>query len=192
MNATAGVQYLRARPRLIKGIQLVLLVLTVGFCVWAVRDQWSKAGPLLANASPAYLALSLAVVGLYYLVFILGWIRMLDAWGIEISYRVGLQAEMVSMLAKYLPGGVWTPAARAVALRRYAGVTDTPTFVRGLYRSQAVWLLVGLGGAYAISRSSVRFVEWVTLPAYLFTLAVLALTLVIGKGGGTAASSRAR
>jgi len=26
MNATAGVQYLRARPRLIKGIQLVLLV----------------------------------------------------------------------------------------------------------------------------------------------------------------------
>ena len=118
MNATAGVQYLRARPRLIKGIQLVLVVLTIGFCIWAVRDQWSKAGPLLSNASPAYLALSLAVVALYYLVFILGWIRMLDAWDIHISYRVGLQAEMVSMLAKYLPGGVWTPAARAVALRR--------------------------------------------------------------------------
>ncbi|HEV7640892.1 MAG TPA: hypothetical protein VGO39_08510, partial [Gaiellaceae bacterium] len=83
MNATAGVQYLRARPRLVKGIQLVLLVLTVGFCAWAVRDQWSKAGPLLSHASPAYLALSLAVVTLYYLVFILGWIRMLEAWGIQ-------------------------------------------------------------------------------------------------------------
>src|ERR1700694_1697802 len=71
-----------------------------------------------------------------------------------------------------------------------AGVTDTPTFVRGLYRSQAVWLLIGLAGAYGISRSSVRFVEWATVPAYLFTLFVLALTLVIGKGGGTAASSK--
>src|SRR5665213_4115621 len=94
MNATAGVQYLRARPRLIKGIQLTLLVLTVGFCIWAVQDQWSEARPLLSNASPSYLALSLAVVALYYLVFILGWIRMLDAWDIHISYRVGLQAEI--------------------------------------------------------------------------------------------------
>ena len=31
------------------------------------------------------------------------------------SYRAALQAEMVSMLAKYVPGGVWTPAARVVA-----------------------------------------------------------------------------
>jgi rod shape determining protein RodA len=71
-----------------------------------------------------------------------------------------------------------------------AGVTDTPTFVHNLYRSQLVWLLIGLGGAYAVSRSSVRFVEWVTFPAYLFTLFILCLTLVIGKGGGTAASTR--
>jgi glycosyltransferase 2 family protein len=32
---------------------------------------------------------------------------------------------MVSMLAKYVPGGVWTPAARVVAMRRY-GITATP------------------------------------------------------------------
>ena len=77
-----------------------------------------------------------------------------------------------------------------VAMVYSAGVTDTPTFVHNLYRSQSVWLLIGLGGAYAVSRSSVRFVEWATLPAYLLTLFVLCLTLVIGKGGGTAASSR--
>src|SRR4051812_38179274 len=119
MNATAAVQYFRARPRLTKGIQFGLLALTVGFCAWALRDQWSKAGPRLESASPLYLALSFAIVAVYYLVFILGWIRMLDAWGIHVPYRVALQSEMVSMLAKYLPGGVWTPAARAVALRRY-------------------------------------------------------------------------
>lgn len=77
-----------------------------------------------------------------------------------------------------------------VAMVYSAGVTDTPTFVHNLYRSQFVWILIGLLGAYAISRSSVRFVEWATLPAYLITLFVLCLTLVIGKGGGTAASTK--
>ena len=132
MNAAAPVDYLRARPRLRKGIQAGLLVITLAFCAWALSAEWSKAGPLLANASPAYLALSFAIIAVYYLVFILGWIRMLEAWGIVVPYRVALQAEMVSMLAKYVPGGVWTPAARTLALRRYGGVTDTPTVLASI------------------------------------------------------------
>jgi glycosyltransferase 2 family protein len=174
MNATAGVQYLRARPRLIKGIQLVLLVLTVGFCIWAVRDQWSKAGPLLANASPAYLALSLGVVAVYYLVFILGWIRMLDAWEIHIPYRVALQAEMVSMLAKYLPGGVWTPAARALALRRYAGVTDTPTVLASILVEAALSAISGVI-VFVLSLAWVRDVKAPLLPLVGFAVLLVAL-----------------
>jgi rod shape determining protein RodA len=77
-----------------------------------------------------------------------------------------------------------------IAMVYSAGVTDTPTFVHNLWRTQFVWLLIGVAGAYGISRSSVRFVEWATFPAYLFTLFVLMLTLVIGKGGGTAASTK--
>jgi uncharacterized membrane protein YbhN (UPF0104 family) len=174
MNATAGVQYLRARPRLIRGIQLTLLVLTVGFCVWAVQDQWSKAGPLLSNASPAYLALSLAVVALYYLVFILGWIRMLDAWDIHISYRVGLQAEMVSMLAKYLPGGVWTPAARAVALRRYGDVTDTPKVLASILVEAALSAISGVI-VFVLSLAWVHGVNAPLLPLVGFALLLAAL-----------------
>jgi uncharacterized membrane protein YbhN (UPF0104 family) len=174
MNATAGVQYLRARPRLIKGIQLVLLALTIGFCVWAVRDQWSKAGPLLSNASPAYLALSLGVVALYYLVFILGWIRMLEAWDIRIPYRVALQAEMVSMLAKYLPGGVWTPAARAVALRRYAGVTDTPTVLASILVEAALSAISGVI-VFVLSLAWVRDVKAPLLPLVGFAVLLAAL-----------------
>ncbi len=118
--------YLRAHPRLTKGLQIGLVTTTLALCAWAVVDQWHKAAPLLEHAKPGYLLLAFATVAAYYLVFILGWIRMLEAWEIRVSYRVALQAEMVSMLAKYLPGGVWTPAARTVALRRGGGVTDTP------------------------------------------------------------------
>jgi glycosyltransferase 2 family protein len=175
MNATAALRYFRARPRLTKGIQAGLLTFTVAFCVWAIRDQWSKAGPRLESASPAYVALAFAIVAVYYLVFILGWIRMLEAWGIRVPYRVALQAEMVSMLAKYLPGGVWTPAARAVALRRYGNVTDTPTVLASILVEAGLSAISGVI-VFVVSLAWVRDVN-APLPA-LLGFAVLLTTLL--------------
>lgn len=128
----AAVGWLRARPRARAALQASAAAVTVGFCAWGVASEWSKAGPRLEHAGPVDLGLALATVAAYYLVFILGWIRILAGWQIRISYRVALQAEMVSMLAKYLPGGVWTPAARAVALRRQAGITETSTVLASI------------------------------------------------------------
>src|SRR3954469_21196435 len=169
MNATALLDWFRARPRLTKGLQFALLAFTAGFCAWAVRDQWSKAGPLLAKADPIYLALAFAIVAVYYLVFILGWIRILDAWEIEISYHVALQAEMVSMLAKYLPGGVWTPAARTVALRRYGRVTDTPTVLASILVEAALSAISGVI-VFVLSLAWVRDVHAPLLPLIAFAV----------------------
>jgi rod shape determining protein RodA len=65
-----------------------------------------------------------------------------------------------------------------------AGQTDLPTYVASLYKTQALWLFIGLGAAYWIANTSVRFIEWVTWPAYVFTLALLASLLVLGTGTG--------
>lgn len=173
MNAAASVDYLRARPRLVKLIQLVLLAATLGFCAWAVRNEWSKAVPLLENASIAYLSLSFAIVAVYYLVFILGWIRMLEAWGIDVPYHVALQSEMVSMLAKYLPGGVWTPAARALALRRYGGVTETPTVLASILVEAGLSAISGVI-VFVISLAWVRDVHAPLLPLIAFALLLTA------------------
>jgi glycosyltransferase 2 family protein len=159
----AAAAFFRAHPLLSKGLQVTLLLLTVGFCVWAVRNEWSKAGPRLEHASPAYLALAFACVAIYYLVFILGWIRILAAWGIEIPYRVALGAEMVSMLAKYIPGGVWTPAARAVALRRSAGVTETPTVLASVFVEAALSAISGVI-VFVVSLAWVKGVNAPLLP----------------------------
>lgn len=136
--------YLRGHPRLVKALQGVVAVVVVGFLVFAVRNEWSKAGDRIAQANLYWLGVSLMLVAAYYLVFILGWIRMLAAWNIKVSYRVALQAEMVSMLAKYVPGGVWTPAARAVALRREGGVTDTPTVLASILVEAALSAVSGV------------------------------------------------
>ena len=71
-----------------------------------------------------------------------------------------------------------------------AGQTDTPTSVANVYKSQAVWLLIGVGLAYAVAQSSVRFIEWMTVPLYALSIFLLALTLVIGTGAGTAAGTK--
>jgi len=113
------------RRRVVLALQLVVLAALIAALGWAVRDVWADAAPRLRNASIVDLGIALAIVAAYYLVFVLGWVRILAAYGIRVRYTVALQAEMISMLAKYVPGGVWTPAARVVALRRF-GVKDTP------------------------------------------------------------------
>src|SRR5215218_3998579 len=65
-----------------------------------------------------------------------------------------------------------------------AGQTDVPTFVSAVYRTQAMWLFIGMAAAYGLAHSSVRLIEWAAWPAYLFTLALLALLLVFGAGTG--------
>ena len=71
-----------------------------------------------------------------------------------------------------------------------AGQTDMKTAAATAYRSQAVWLLIGMASAYGLSRMPVRFIKWVTWPAYLFTLALLMSLLVLGVGSGANGHTR--
>ena len=95
----------RSRPWLYRTLQAAAIVATIAFCTLAIVSEWGKASGPVENANLIDVGLALAAIAAYYLVFIFGWIRILDAWGIKIGYRVALQAEMVSMLAKYVPGG---------------------------------------------------------------------------------------
>jgi glycosyltransferase 2 family protein len=169
-----AIEFFRAHRRLAKGIQYALVLLTVALCVWAVVDQWHKAGPRLEDANLGYVALAFVTIAVYYLVFILGWIRMLVAWDIVVPYRAALQAEMVSMLAKYLPGGVWTPAARTVALRRSAGVTDTPTVLTSILVEAGLSAVSGVI-VFVVSLAWVRGVNAPLLPLVLFGLLLVSL-----------------
>lgn len=71
-----------------------------------------------------------------------------------------------------------------------AGQTDILTSVAKLWRSQIIWFCLSLAVAYGVSRFSVRMLDWLTWPVYGATIAMLLLLLFIGKGAGTAASSK--
>jgi rod shape determining protein RodA len=77
-----------------------------------------------------------------------------------------------------------------IAIVYSAGQTDIPTVVARLWKTQLVWFGLALLAAYAASRCSVRLIDWLTWPAYFLSVAMLVLLLFIGKGAGTAASTK--
>ncbi len=71
-----------------------------------------------------------------------------------------------------------------------AGQTDIKTAAASAYKSQAMWLLIGVVSTYGLLKMPVRFIKWATWPAYLFTLALLLSLLVLGVGSGANGHTR--
>lgn len=70
------------------------------------------------------------------------------------------------------------------------GQTDVPTVAEGIWRRQAVWMLLGMVGVILAFRFSPRLLEWATPFIYGVAILSLVLTLVVGTGAGTAAATR--
>jgi glycosyltransferase 2 family protein len=159
--------------RLLAVVQLVVLAVFLVGVGWAIRGSFHAAADDLRNANPFLFGLACLALGAYYLVFVLGWMRILSDWEIRISYPAALRAEMVSMLAKYIPGGVWTPAARVVAARR-AGVTDAALVTSSMLLEAGVSAVAGVI-VFVASLAWVDGVDAPLVPLVAFALVVAAL-----------------
>lgn len=71
-----------------------------------------------------------------------------------------------------------------------AGQTDVPTRAAGVWHRQFIWLGLGAVAAWIMFQFSPRLLEWLAPMLYVFALVLLAATLVVGTGSGTAASSK--
>jgi len=71
-----------------------------------------------------------------------------------------------------------------------AGQTDVPTAAANLWTRQLIWLVMSLVGAILVMRVSPRLLEWAAPACYAAGILILLVTLAIGTGAGTAASSR--
>jgi glycosyltransferase 2 family protein len=182
-------------------LQLIALGVITGFLAYAVGDSWRDAEDALGSADPRDLGFALLAIAAYYLVFVIGWRLILRAQGVNLGYRDTLRAEMLSMLAKYVPGGVWTPAARIVAVRRL-GVTDTPLVLGSIALEAGLSAIAGVL-VFAVSLATVSSSDapiwW--LAAFVVVVVVLLHPRVFGPafaflsrrlGGGTVPTLPAR
>src|SRR5438552_12671333 len=167
------VAFYKAHPRVVVASQLVILAVFLGSVGWAMRGSFKDAGDDLRNADPVLFVLACVVLAIYYLVFVLGWMRILWDWGIHISYPAALRAEMVSMLAKYIPGGVWTPAARVVAARR-AGVNDAALVTVSILVEAGISAVAGVV-VFVVSLAWVKGVDAPLAPLIAFGVVVAVL-----------------
>jgi rod shape determining protein RodA len=71
-----------------------------------------------------------------------------------------------------------------------AGQTDVPTQAMGVWKRQLVWLAIGSVACWVMFRTSPRLLEWSAPFVYGFGLILLLITLAVGTGQGTAASTR--
>jgi rod shape determining protein RodA len=82
-------------------------------------------------------------------------------------------------------------SAFGIAVVYSAGQTDVLSRADAVaWQRQLIWFGLALAGAFFVSRVSVRFLEWVSVPAYILSIVLLIVTLVFGSGAGTAASMK--
>ena len=165
--------FVKEHPRVVAAAQIAVLAVFLGAVGWAIRGSFHAAGNDLRHANLPLFGLACAVLAAYYLLFVLGWMRILSDWGIELSYPAALRAEMVSMLAKYVPGGVWTPAARVVAARR-AGVTDAALVTASMLLEAGISAVAGVI-VFVVSLAWVDGVDAPVAPLVAFAVVVAVL-----------------
>ena len=79
-------------------------------------------------------------------------------------------------------------SAFGVAMIYSAGVVVRPSeVVQNAWLRQALWFAISLAVFTVLARVRLRWFEWAAIPAYVLSLVLLAATLVVGTGAGTAA-----
>ena len=160
------------RRRVWIAAQLLFVVALVVFLGFALRDTWADAGPRIRDADPGDLLIATALLGAYYCLFVVGWQWILRALDIRVSYAVALQAEMASMLAKYVPGGIWTPAARVVWLRKTGTKAATPLILSSILLEAGLSAVSGVF-VFIAGLAIIGGADAPLLPLFLFTTVVL-------------------
>ena len=78
-----------------------------------------------------------------------------------------------------------------VAMIYSAGQVDAQFSVAaGAWRMQLVWMGISLVALALVMRVQVRWLEWLAVPAYATGILLLVVTIIIGTGAGTAASTK--
>jgi rod shape determining protein RodA len=99
-------------------------------------------------------------------------IRLLDRWSLDpklVAAIGGLTLFGIAMI--YSAGAVYVPNP----------VTE------GAWLRQSAWFALALAAFTIVARVPVRWIEWVAVPAYVISVVLLGVTLVVGTGSGTAA-----
>jgi hypothetical protein len=104
-------------------LQVLLAAVVLAFLTTALVRQWHEFRTIRISVhpTPRWLALSVAIVFVTYLLQVESWRRVLAGWRQRLPRRIAIRAWCLSNLGRYIPGKVWTVAGLVVVVQR-AGV----------------------------------------------------------------------
>jgi hypothetical protein len=100
----------------VKAARLAWLALLAATAVWLVATRWADMADLVADARPLALLGVLAASTLLLIPNALFWSTALHSLGENVGTGPVLHAASRTLMARYLPGGVWYAAGRSVLL----------------------------------------------------------------------------
>ena len=112
--------------------RLAWMALLVALAVWLVATRWSAMADLVADARPGPLLVVLAGSCLLLVPNSLFWSLTLRSLGEDVATGTVLNASARTLLARYLPGGVWYAAGRSVLLAGRGVRTSALVAVSGM------------------------------------------------------------
>jgi len=100
-----------------QAVVLVIVALLVGR---TLSRNWEavRTADFRFSLQPGWLAASLGLVGLTYLVLIDSWRRILLGWGQRLAFRSAARIWFLANLGRYVPGKVWSVAGMVVLAQR--------------------------------------------------------------------------
>ncbi|HSH75519.1 MAG TPA: FtsW/RodA/SpoVE family cell cycle protein, partial [Longimicrobiales bacterium] len=102
-------------------------------------------------------------------------IRLLERWAVDVRLVVAIAG-----LSTF-----------GIAMIFSAGAVRIPNPITGeAWLRQSVWFALALVAFTLLARVPLRWIEWVAVPSYVISVVLLAITLVVGTGSGTAAGVR--
>ncbi len=101
------------KKTVVKALGLAIGVLIIWFMVKEIVDNWAAIRPYLSNMNLSLFLLSIGVYAAAFLFTGYNWTYLL--WRMEKGpgRREYLNAHMVSALARYIPGGIWSIVGKA-------------------------------------------------------------------------------
>lgn len=110
----------RRRPAAtaVRLVGLLVALAAIAFCVKTLVDQWSTIGPSIADASPGWMLLALALGALAMTGLGVLWWRCLSLFGERRPVGTAISWYFGGELGKYLPGGIWPVVGRGELARR--------------------------------------------------------------------------
>ena len=151
--------------------RLAWLAVLVAVAAWLVASRWSEVTDLVADARPLALVGVLAASVLLLVPNAVFWSLALRSLGENVATTTVVHAASRTLLARYLPGGVWYAAGRSVLLASRGVRPSSLVAVSGLE--------LGLGAPTALVVGGLLLAGSVDVPTWVPWLGAVVLAAAV-------------